>query len=186
MKRNITILSVFALVISLLSLGSLAYFTSSQATENEITTGTIAINLHDLTVIDQERLELSEYEGVMPGDVLAKEVSVSNAGGNAAWVRVRIDPVQEAAMPDLVPSDPAPYTLNINFAKWTRVGDWYYYGDVLEPGESSDHLFTTMSFPITLHDEYQGQAYHLDLEAEAVQVANNWTDVLDAAGWPSP
>lgn len=182
MKKNLVILSAFALILSIMSLGSLAYFTSMKATENEITTGTIRIDLHDLTAVGEELLGISEYHGVMPGDVIPKQASVTNTGGNTAWVRVKI--IQMDAEDPL--SDDLPFIVNHNLSEWTKDGEWYYYGPALEPGETSELLFDSVTFPHSLDNSYQNRSYYLNLEAEAVQVANNGTDIMDALGWPSP
>ena len=180
MKKKIAILSAFALILSLLSMGSLAYFTHSHTTRNEITSGSIRIEINDLTVVDEALLPLSLYEGIMPGDSIQKRVYVTNTGGNDAWIRLRVTSTWD----DDLPGDP--FTLGLNLTEWTQVGDWYYYHHVVAPGGDTDVLVNAVSFPITLDNSYQSQTFELDFEAEAVQHANNGADVFAAFGWPTP
>ena len=46
-------------------------------------------------------------------------------------------------------------------------------------------LFTTVTFAPEMGNEYQNSTAHIDVKADAVQVANNGDAVLEAAGWPA-
>ena len=47
-------------------------------------------------------------------------------------------------------------------------------------------IFRTVpvTFAPEMGNEYQGSTAHIDVKADAVQVANNGETVLDALGWP--
>ena len=45
--------------------------------------------------------------------------------------------------------------------------------------------FTTVTFDPKMGNVYQNSTAHVDVNAYAVQSANNGTGALDAAGWPS-
>ena len=55
----------------------------------------------------------------------------------------------------------------------------------LMPGEATNPLFTKVYFSRYMGNMYQGSVAFVNVHAEATQVANNGTNVLEALGWPS-
>lgn len=177
MKKKVTMIAVLAIMIAIVSLGSLAFFTASRTAANVIRTGSIAIQLNDKTA---EGTDFVSADGVMPGDAVSKVVSVTNIGENAAWVRIKLT----NTAPEGLSFDDI--TLDIDSAKWTRQGDWYYCNASVEPGATTSNLFTTVTFSEHLTNAYQSKTFNIDVIAEAVQTANNGASALAAAGWPTP
>ena len=93
LKKKVLMLTSVVLILGLASLGIMAYLTDQDSARNVFTVGNIDIELDEVVdvvgsgeVVKTE--EGAEYSGVMPGDKLQKEVTVSNEGDNDAYVRV--------------------------------------------------------------------------------------------------
>ena len=182
MKRKLLILSVLAILLAILAANTLAYFTADTTAHNVITTGNVDIALNEWA--NEERTEKFEKQiDVWPGTEVTKIVEVENIGAGSVWVRIWTNGVFLSK--DGTPLDPGAYTLDINTADWTKEGDFYYYNRALAPGETTEPLFTTVSFKTAMDNRYQDSDLFLNVNAFAVQSANNGTGALDAAGWPS-
>ena len=183
MKRKLLILSVLTILLAILAANTLAYFTADTAAHNVITTGNVDIVLNEWA--NEARTEKFEDKtGVMPGAEVTKIVEVENVGTGTAWVRVQVvlDVYAEGGKEQLPPD---PVTLDFNETDWTYQDGYYYYNKPLAPGETTEPLFTSVSFDDQMGNEYQNSTAHVDVNAYAVQSANNGTGALDAAGWPS-
>lgn len=183
MKRKILILSVLAILLAILAANTLAYFTADTAAHNVITTGNVDIALNEWA--NEERTERFEKQiDVLPGTEVTKIVEVENIGAGTAWVRVQVvlDVYAEGGKEQLPPD---PVTLDFNETDWKYFDGYYYYNYPLDPGETTEPLFTTVTFDPKMGNVYQNSTAHVDVNAYAVQSANNGTGALDAAGWPS-
>ena len=182
MKRKLLILSVLTILLAILAAKTLAYFTADTAAHNVITTGNVDIVLNEWAT--EERTERFEKQiDVLPGTEVTKIVEVENIGSGSVWVRIWTNGAFYSE--DGTPLDPGAFTLDINTADWTKQGDFYYYNRALAPGETTEPLFTTVTFDPKMGNVYQNSTAHVDVNAYAVQSANNGTGALDAAGWPS-
>ena len=184
MKRKITLIAAMALIVSLIGLGTLAFFTDSEEARNVITAGNIDIELYDLDE-NEEPFPANGIGGVMPGDDVAKLVFVENTGDHPAFVRIRLTKAIEEAEGVEADLNFDHITLNIDTANWTLVGDWYYYNNILAPGGFTTALFTEVSFGAALGNDYMNAVVTIDVEAQGVQSANNGTTATAAAGWPA-
>lgn len=192
MKRKILILSVLVICLAMVAAGSLAYYTADTKAHNVITTGSVDIELNEWA--NEERTEKFENQtGVMPGKDVTKIVEVKNVGTGSAWVRVEL--TVEVWMGDEykeeLPAKPVHLmygdTAGCNTTDWTYQDDgYYYYNKPLAPGETTEPLFTSVAFDDQMGNEYQNSTAHVDVNAYAVQSANNGEDVLSANGWPRP
>lgn len=180
MKRKIIIIAAIVACVSLLAMGSLAYFTAEDQAENHITAGNLDI---EVVEIGENGLPFVDQEGVMPGDVIAKEVTILNTGDNDAWIRVKVTIACTVNGVEL-PLDGI--TLDYNTTDWTLDEDgFYYYNNPVEGGDSTTALFNTVTFSTALGNEYQNAQLTINVEADAVQVANNGSTVSEAQGWPA-
>lgn len=98
-KKTLTMCVCCVLIATLAIGGTVAYLTADLAGEpvsNIFTRGKISVNLQEDTAIIGEggqhtKLENgAKYDGVMPGDYLKKEVTVSNDGKTPAYVAVTV------------------------------------------------------------------------------------------------
>lgn len=191
MKRNKRIIAVLAItsILAVMVFQTLAFFTAEDTALNRVTMGNVALILNDDTINPEtEELEPFPVEGfdlVMPGDVIDKIVSVTNDGDNPIWVRIRLDRsillAGEAADVDF-----NVLGLNLNDEDWTEgVDGWFYYNEVLAPGETTENLFTQVTFPTTLGNAFMNAEVEIDVLAQGVQSQNNGLTVQEATGWPA-
>ena len=182
-KKIIALCLIVALAATAVIGGTLAYFTADTKAHNVITSGGVSIKLNEWA--NEARTEKFEDKtGVMPGAEVTKIVEVENVGTGTAWVRVQVvlDVYAEGGKEQLPPD---PVTLDFNETDWKYFDGYYYYNYPLDPGETTEPLFTTVTFDPKMGNVYQNSTAHVDVNAFAVQSANNGTGALDAAGWPS-
>lgn len=184
MKRKIALIASMLLIVSLISLGTLAYFTDSEDARNVITAGNVDITLHDEDG-NEEPFPSDGVSSVMPGDEVDKVVYITNTGDNAAFVRVRLDKAITAGEGIEADLDFEHITLNLDLSGWTKDGDWYYYNWILEPGARTTDLFTEVAYGTALGNDYMNAVVTIDVVAEGVQSANNGSNPITASGWPT-
>ena len=184
MKRKLLILSVLTILLAILAANTLAYFTADTAAHNVITTGNVDIALNEWANEDRTK-RFEKQIDVLPGAEVTKIVEVENVGTGTAWVRVQVvlDVYAEGGKEQLPPD---PVTLDFNETDWKYFDGYYYYNYPLDPGETTEPLFTTVTFDPKMGNVYQNSTAHVDVNAYAVQSANNGEDVLSANGWPLP
>lgn len=183
-KWKIVALCTVLACLSIVASGTLAYFTAQETAHNVITSGGVAIQLHEFSDRGHDELiPWRDVDGVMPGAEISKIVIVRNTGASEAWVRVKVDKTVILANKDK--GNPEVMELDINDTFWTEQDGYYYYNDSLAPGDETPALFTTVLFDPTMGNEYQNCTATIDVKADAVQVANNGDTVLDATGWPA-
>ena len=186
-KWKIVALCTVLACLSIVASGTLAYFTAQETAHNVITSGGVDIQLHEFSERGNEELvPWQDVDGVMPGAEISKIVTVENTGASDAWVRIKVEKTVYLADGDK--GNPEVMKLDIKDAFWTEQGGFYYYNSALKPGETTPPLFTTVTFDPKKGKQYQGSTAHIDVKADAVQVANNpveGNNVLDAQGWPA-
>lgn len=184
MKKKLLILSVLAICIATLTVGTLAFFTSEGKAHNVITSGSVEIEV--LEWADEDKTEpFEDLTGIMPGTTVTKIVEIKNIGKSDAWVRVKIDKAIELEGEGTPDNDMV--ELNLNTTDWEPGSDGYfYYKEALQPGELTEPIFTTVTFNASMGNEYQSSTATVDITAQAVQCANNGNSAVTANGWPAP
>ena len=186
-KQKVLAIALVVLLGALAIGGTSAYFTYSERARNAITTSGIAIRLIEDTNeigVDGRAVPFRNVDGVMPGDKISKIPKVVNIDEGDAYIRIKATVGATASDGGQVVIPTSALNLDINTAKWTQNGDYYYYNDVLGANQTTEPLFTTVTIPENLSDLYQNTTFSLDIEAEAVQVVNNGATALEAQGWP--
>lgn len=185
-KRKVGLVAAALLLVSMLSFGTLAYFTDAEAAKNVMTAGNVDIVLLDQTDVNGTLADFNETfdggkTGVMPGDDVSKVVTVKNVGSQPAWVRVK---VAQAIEPATLTMDGI--TLDFDTTNWTtkQTDGYYYYKTALAPEATTEPLFTKVSYSSALGNYYMEAVVTIDVFAEAVQVANNGSSFDTAGGWP--
>ena len=182
MKKKMMVIAAIVICLSILAAGTLAYFTDEALVHNVITSGGIDIELVEMT--DQD-VPFEDVSGVMPGAEVSKIVTVKNTGPSEAWVRVKVEKAIELAEGVAGEVDLSLIVLDIDEENWTEQDGYYYYNAALKPGQSTEPLFTTVTYDTDMGNLYQNSVATLDVSAQAVQVANNGDSALTAAGWPA-
>ena len=182
-KRRLLIAAPIIICLSLLSYGTLAYFTAEDTAENVITAGSVDIELLEMTE-SGDPFPADGITGIMPGDIVSKIVTVKNTGNNPAYVRIALD--MSALTPDSEELATDVISLDINTEAWTEKDGYYYYNEILEAGAESVPLFTSVTFAREeMDNSYMDAVVHIDADAQAVQSQNNGSNVWEAIGWPS-
>ena len=182
MKKKLLIVSVLMICIAAFGAGTLAFFTAEDKAHNVITTGGVDIAVQEWA--DEDRTTpFEELDGVMPNATVTKIAEVKNTGESDAWIRVKIEKnikLQGEGTPDVDLLE-----LKLNTADWTEKDGYYYYNKVLKSGETTEPVFTDVTFDAEMGNEYQNATATVDVSAQAVQAANNGDTVMDAQGWPN-
>ena len=184
-KRKLLSLCLILILISIMGVGTLAFFTDEEKADNIITSGNIDIQLNEWTgEVDGEgnKIHFEDVTGVMPGMTVPKIVEVENIGDNEAYVRVSAEKVITLAQDGEADYDLI--TIDFDLQNWTYQDGFYYYNEVLLPGEVSKPLFTSVTFDASMNNMYQNCEVRIDVDADATQVANNGDSALEAKGWP--
>ena len=184
MKRKLLIVSVLAILVAVTAAGTLAYFTDTGTAHNVITTGNVKIELKEWAD-DACTQPFQDKTGVMPGTKVTKIVKVENTGTGAAFLRLYVEKNVYGA--DQKPMKSDPVSLNFDNRNWTysESEGYYYYNRPLEPGKTTEPLFTTVTFDPLMGNENQNATAHVKVIVYAVQSANNGDSPQAAKGWPS-
>ena len=185
LKRRAFAAALIVICLAISAIGTLAYYTAEERAHNVITTGGVEIEVHEWA--DEEKTEPFPEDGVddvTPGLEVTKIVEVENTGASSAWIRVLLEMTVTAADGETeLSADPV--ELDYNTEKWTLGDDGYwYYNEALEPDDTTEPLFTTVTFAAEMGNEYQESTCVIDITAQAVQSANNGDSAQEAVGWP--
>lgn len=181
-KTNLRMLTiaVLAITITLLSQGTLAYYSTIGRATNVVTSGNIQFIIHETT--DQGTEFPKEGVYIVPGDIVSKEVSVENVCEYPFYLRVKI--VYGIGSQEL-PAEEC-FKLNINEENWQYEDGWYYYKGIVEPGVTTPNVFSKVEIVGNKVDNsYLGKTLTLTVVAHAVQSENNPAlNPWEASGWP--
>lgn len=190
MKKKLLYIATILLCLSIVTSGTLAYFTAEDTARNVITSGGIQIQIVEEQLVDGT---LQPYPNqpitIMPATTVSKVVSVQNLE-EAAWVRANytITVYDADGIKMEIPSDELNKMIIIdpNSTDWTQKDGWWYCNEVVQTEEKSKPLFENVAFSGPYMDnKYQCSTVLIEVSAQAVQQANNGSTVMEAAGWPA-
>lgn len=186
MKKKILVCAFIAVCLSIVAYSTTAYFTYEDTATNVITMGNIKIELQELAVPDGggEPIPFEDAIDVLPGTDVSKIVQVKNIGVQSAWIRVSV--AKSILLADGVTGDVdlSLVTYDLNDQYWTEQDGYFYYKDILDPGETTEPLFTKVMFASEMSNMYQQSKAIIEISAQATQVIHNGETVFEAAGWP--
>lgn len=165
MKRYVLIMSCVLMIAALALGGTLAYFTDSDGADNEFTVGNVKITLTEPMWEESGREDAPE---VYPGEALDKDPQITNTGLNPCFVRIQVTGLDCLGDAGLIRYR-TDYVLDALGDKWTKQGDWFYYGGVLESDETTSALFDSIVIPTALENGDGKTAYSVNVSAQAVQ-----------------
>lgn len=172
MKKPIIIGSVCAVTAAVAAGSTLAYFTAQDTAVNTISTGNLNIAINEYQ--DSQCGEIPYTDPttpVMPGDCISKKVRIENTGSGSAYIRAKIDIAFDGD--DQQELSTEPISLNIG-DDWTLADDgYYYYKNIVDSGEETSNLFTTVYFDDDMGNDYQNKKLRINIDAEAIQSKNN-------------
>lgn len=183
LKLRLTAIALIALIITLLTQGSLAYYTTVGKATNVVTSGNIQFIIHEKTDSGEDFPVEGVY--VIPGDVVSKRVTVESDCDHPFYLRVKI--VYGINSEELSAEDC--FKLNIDESIWHYHDGWYYYNGIVEAGQETPNVFSQVEIVGNKMDlNYIGKTLQLTVDAQALQSENNPipSDGLSALpGWPS-
>lgn len=180
-RNRLLLIALAAILLTVLTQPSLAYYTTIGKATNVVTSGDIELQIHEKTADGSQFPQEGVY--VIPGDIVSKQVSVENICTHPFYLRVKL--TGGATNAALTPEECL--KLDIDTENWTFVDGYYYYNTVLKPGETTTNLFTQVEIVGSKVDRtHAGSTLSLTVSAYAVQSENNpaqqpWL----AAGWPA-
>lgn len=181
LKIKLTAISLVAILLTLLTQGSLAYYSVIGKATNVIASGEIKMEIVEKGYGDAEYSKEGVY--VMPGDIVTKKVSVKSLCDQPFYLRVKI--VYGINSTELSISDC--FKLNIDEENWQYSDGWYYYKGIVEPEMTTPNVFSKVEIVGDKVDNtYIGKILTLTVDAEAVQSENNPLidgDITTAYGW---
>lgn len=195
MKKKILVLALAVVFVSLLALGSAAYFTVEGRATNIITTGTVSLSLDEhleegkwTEVKDSNAVTVAWQlnDRVMPGMTVAKKPTLKNDGTQPFFLRAKVQ-VTVTNRGEYLPSSVV--LLQQMPSGWTEQADgWLYYtpegSDAVAPG-AEVVLFDGVKLAEEAGNQYQNSTVTITVQAQAVQVKNNPGETaLTAQGWP--
>lgn len=187
-KKMVTICLVVALVLTAVAGGTLAYFTDTADANNTFTVGNVDITL---TEPNWEGTGSNDAPEVYPGEPLAKDPTVTNAGANPCFVRIKVEGLDCLGNAGMITyrTDYVTDKLGDNWVKGTD--GYFYYSKVLEAGATTDALFDQIVIPTGLTNGDAETEFDVDVTAEAVQAQGakaSWSavqamTVAEIAAW---
>ena len=182
-KLKLTVVALVAIIITLLSQGTIAYYSTVGKAANVITSGGVNLQIIETTAQGTPFPEEGVY--VMPGDVVSKQVTVKNVSEHPFYLRVKIvygiDSLE-------LPAGEC-FKLNINNVDWTYSDGWYYYTAALAPEEVTPVIFSNVEIVgKKVDNSYLNKTLMLTVDAQAVQSENNPApdgDTTLVTGWPA-
>ena len=137
LKLRLLLIAVAAIVVTVFSQGTLAYYTTVGKATNVVTSGNIKFIIHEKTAEGNDFPEEGVY--VVPGDVVSKRVSIENLCEHPFYLRVK--PVYGINGTDELTADEC-FGLDIDRQNWIEKDGWFYYKDIVQPGETTPAVFT--------------------------------------------
>lgn len=181
-KIKIFVVALVASMIALISTSTLAYYSTVGKATNVVTSGNIQFIIHETT--DQGTEFPKEGVYIIPGDIVSKKVTIESDCNHPFYLRVKM--VYGIDSQELTAEDC--FKLNINEENWVLHDGWYYYTNIVNPGDTTPHVFSHVEIVGSkVNNSYLGKTLTLTVKAQAVQSENNpITDgnTYTALGWP--
>ena len=181
-KSRLLLIALAAILLTVLTQPTLAYYTTVGKATNVVTSGNIQFIIHEKT--DQGTAFPAEGVYIVPGDVVSKQVSIESDCAHPFYLRVKI--VYGVDSQELPAEDC--FKLNIDESNWLLHDGWYYYKDIVQPGQTTPNVFSHVEIVGSKVDnDYLGKTLTLSVLAHAVQSENNpirGTETYTASGWP--
>ncbi len=181
-KIKIFIISLVVVMMSFISTSTLAFYSAFSKASNVVTSGNIQFIIHEVTDSGNEFPKEGVY--IVPGDIVSKKVSIESDCEHPFYLRVKI----VNSIDSLELSSEECFKLNIDEQHWVQHDGWYYYTNIVNPGEKTPEVFSHVEIVGSKVDNnYLGKTLTLTVKAQAVQSENN--PIIDgntytALGWP--
>ncbi len=200
MKRKVLVVAAIVAVISILSVGTLAWYSDSQEKVNKFIVSSDGEGQPDFSVdlIESVNDEVSDvvptviydddqnptglkYDAILPGDYLSKEPKAVNTGAYDEYIKITVTLVGDAEQwAEMVPGFQLTSCLkgvDPDIFVFDNISDdgmtvVYYYNKILAPGATSEPVFLGFEFPEEATVENSPVSFDLKVKADAVQTRN--------------
>lgn len=207
-KKKILSIALIVIMIAILSFSSLAWFTDNDSVKNEFMIATsddptdpddiFSVDVWENTPDGPKDQDGHEYEDILPGDLLEKDVHVENTGAYDQYIRVTVTISDAEAWIAALGTNADPTEIFIGFdqTKWTHI--WnnlhgatqipenivyvMYYKDALAP-TADITVFTDIQIPTSLTQQQAAAfdgGFTVDIKADAVQTENVGAEAVAA------
>ena len=178
-KARLLLIALAAILLTVLTQPTLAYYTTIGKATNVVTSGDIQLMIHEKTASGDDFPREGIY--IIPGDIVSKQVTVENVCEHPFYLRIKL---VSGSTNEALSADDC-LKLDIDTANWTYVEGFYYYNQILQPGETTPALFTQVEIVGSRVDQtHIGSTLSLTVNAYAVQSENNPADFpWEASGW---
>ena len=180
-RAKLLLVAMAAILLTLLTQPSLAYYTAIGKATNVVTSGDLRLKIHEKTADGSDFPAEGVY--IIPGDVVSKRVFFENVCSHPFYLRVKL--ISGSTNASLSAEDCL--KMDIDTVNWTYRDGFYYYNEILQPGEVSPTLFNQVEIVGRKVDQsHIGSTLSLTVDASAVQSENNPADYpWNAYGWPA-
>ena len=187
MKRKLGIGALIMICAAIAATGTIAYITREETVRNVITSGQITVALVEQQEEQGKWTPMSQTElRIKPGSTVNKIVAVENRE-ESAWVRVKCEIICHDANNEPMELDKETLDtlilIDMNAEDWVCRDGWWYYQKPLQKGDRTDSVLDAITFSGAMGNVFQGSSIRLEIVAQAVQTANNGSNVWEAAGW---
>lgn len=193
-KKKVLVIALVLCLVALLSVGTIAWFSSEDSVENKFyVADSTDVDPDDIFSVDvwentpdgTEDQDGYEYEDILPGDVLDKEPHIENTGHYDQYIRAIVTISDYEAWKAVIGEDFAPLFAGFDASKWESpieqiknadgsVTYVLYYKDVLKSGDEVV-VFTDVLIPESLTQEQAAEfdgGFTVEVKAQAVQTEN--------------
>jgi predicted ribosomally synthesized peptide with SipW-like signal peptide len=199
-RRKILAAAAAVCVAAVLSFGTIAYFTASDSVTNQFMVASydpdepidpdnqFSIRVYE-TDEDGQTTTGKTYEGIVPGDALAKDPTVQNTGKYSQWVRMSVTVTNAEAWMEICArhgiTDLTEMFGGYSEKIWTRYDapvydsqedtlTYVFYLDNVLKADETAVLFTTFTVPASLEveDMVELAEFQILISADAIQSAN--------------
>lgn len=154
---KVAVFSVAAVCLcGMLTLSVSAFLSNTTVAENHFTVGKESSHI-------EERFDV--YDGFQKGESYTKDVRVKNDGTVSCYVRMFAE-IQDPYIREMIDVD-------YNLDYWKKKGNYYYYISVLNPGETTEPLFTKLTANEDIND------FKMICCSQSIQ-ADGFSDALSA------
>ena len=181
-KKTALILSIMCILA--LALGTAAYYTTSDTAVSTVKASNLEVKL---VMLEDDgsgnQIPVNTNTTILPGETKSRIAKVTNVGKEPAWVRVDalvnaphgVENIEEFGYIELG---------NVDDKHWAHRDGYWYYDKALAPGETTESLFTEISFTDDITDNYKGKDLTVTVVAQGTQEKHNGSTAFDAQGWP--
>lgn len=188
MRKKVLYIAAMVICLTIITSGTLAYFTAEDTARNVITSGGVEVSVVEQQLVDGV-LEPYPDQPVpaMPGKTVSKIVSVQSTQ-QPAWIRMAYTVVFYNAAGEKMEISAEErnkvIVIEPDTTAWTQEDGWWYYHDAAGFGETTSPLFEEISFSgPEMDNKYQNCTVEIFVTAQAVQQANNGVSAVEAVGW---